>query len=420
MKAIHSVRLVVLSFFLGLAPGSLQAQLVNTALGAGALSSNTTGNYNVALGINTLNKNTSGTANTAAGFASLFSNSTGNYNTAFGFGTLQNSTTAVGNTALGLEALYSNTTGSSNTGSGFQALVYNTTGSFNTANGYSALSNNTTGGDNSGFGYQALFSNTTGAENTACGYTALNTNTTGNSNTACGVFALNTNITGNNNTALGRSALEANTTGSNNIAIGYLAGSHSNGDNDILIGNGGVATESNTIRIGDTAVHTKAFVAGINGVTSSGGTAVFIDSSGQLGTVTSSRRFKTDIADMDSASEALLALRPVTFHYKPEIDAARIPQFGLVAEEVAKLNPDLVVRDAKGEIYSVRYEAVNAMLLNEFLKQHRRVTEQSTQNAEQDRRLSAQQKEIDDLKEQLAEIRRQFPKPSLQAENSKP
>ncbi len=146
------------------------------------------------------------------------------------------------------------------------------------------------------------------------------------------------------------------------------------GNNNIDIGTGGVAGESNTIRIGN--VQAATYISGISGKTAAGGAAVFVAPGGKLGTVTSSRRFKKDIADMNAASETLLALRPVTFRYKPELDQAGIPQYGLVAEEVAQVNPDLVVRDEKGEIYTVRYEAVNAMLLNEFLKEHRKVEEQ--------------------------------------------
>jgi len=200
----------------------------------------------------------------------------------------------------------------------------------------------------------ALFNNTTGRGNTASGWEALRNNTEGEGNTAIGVFALH------------------DTTGDSNIALGVNAGAAlTTGNGNIDIGNSGVASESNTIRIGDS--QTRTFIAGISGATASGGVAVYVNSAGQLGTLTSSARFKQDIHSMDNASEAILALKPVTFRYKPELDKAGIPQFGLVAEEVAEVNPDLVVRDEKGEIYTVRYEAVNAMLLNEFLKEHRKV-----------------------------------------------
>ena len=199
----------------------------------------------------------------------------------------------------------------------------------------------------------------------------------------------------------------SNTTGSNNIALGNSAGSSlTTGSNNIAIGNSGVAAESNTIRIGVQGTQSATYIAGIRGITVPGGLGVFVDANGRLGTATSSERFKKDIADMAAASEALLALRPVTFRYKPELDQAGIPQYGLVAEEVAKVNPDLVVRDEKGEIYTVRYEAVNAMLLNEFLKEHRRG--------------EAQQKEIDALRAELIEQRALIQKVNDKVELNRP
>ncbi len=241
----------------------------------------------------------------------------------------------------------------------------------NTASGVSALSQNTTGSANTANGLFALFSNTTGFSNTASGQQALFGNTTGNSNTASGVNALYGKRTGVNNTANGLFALLGNT-GSSNIALGAYAGAKlTTGDNNIDIGHLGIAGESDTIRIG--ILQTRTFIAGIRGVTTRIGNIVpvLIDAAGQLGTVSSSRRFKNEIKPMDQTSESILALKPVTFHYKS--DATSTPQFGLIAEEVAKVNPDLVVRDADGEIYTVRYDAVNAMLLNEFLKEHQKV-----------------------------------------------
>jgi hypothetical protein len=263
------------------------------------------------------------------------------------------------NTAEGDNALFSLTTGTANTAVGFQALVSNTTGFDNTAIGYTALDRNTTGIQNTANGASALFSNTTGSANTANGSGALELNTTGIQNTANGAFALQNNTTGNSNIALGNSAGSNLTTGSNNIDIGNV----------------GVAGESKKIRIGTSGTHTNTFIAGISGVTVAGGVGVIVDTNGHLGTVVSSERFKDEIKPMDKASEAILALKPVTFRYKPEIDPEGVPQFGLVAEDVEKVNPDLVARDAKGEVYTVRYEAVNAMLLNEFLKEHRKVEE---------------------------------------------
>jgi hypothetical protein len=228
-----------------------------------------------------------------------------------------------------------------------------------------------------------------------------------------GYFALYNNTTGNSNTANGFAAFMNNTTGVGNIALGNFAGSNlTTGDNNIDIGNLGVAGEANTIRIGTLGTQTATFVAGIIGRTSPRGTPVFINADGQLGTVASSARFKTEIKPMDKASEAILALKPVTFHYKKEFDPEGIPQFGLVAEDVAKVNPDLVVRDAEGTVYTVRYEAVNAMLLNEFLKEHRTVEEQKATIAQlkQDfqSRLAEQQKQIQTLTAGLQKVSTQL------------
>jgi hypothetical protein len=343
----------------------------NTAEGANALFSLTSGIDNNALGFQALYHNNTGNFNTAEGFRALFTNNTGANNTATGVQALYSNTTGNYNTALGVNALYRNTTGRENTAAGVQALFSNTTGSYNTALGLSALYRNTIGGENTATGWQALFSNTGGSKNTANGNQALASNTTGGFNTATGFQALFNNTTGINNTAIGKWSLYDNISGSQNIALGNAAGAYITGINNIDIDNSGVAGENSTIRIG--TVQTATYIAGISGKTATGGAAVFVTSAGKLGTVTSSRRFKKDIADMAAASEALLALRPVTFRYKPELDKAGIPQYGLVAEEVAEVNPDLVVRDEKGEIYTVRYEAVNAMLLNEFLKEHHKV-----------------------------------------------
>ena len=283
-------------------------------------------------------------------------------------------TTGDDNTAIGVVCLFSNTTGTSNTATGYQTLYHNTTGNQNTANGMNALLMNTDGHDNTATGFQALLSNT-GHDNTATGSQALMSNTTGGDNTATGFEALQNNTTGAVNIAIGPSALGSNTEGSGNIALGFRAGLNlTTGDSNIDIGSFGVPAESNTIRIGNNTFQTSTFIAGIAGQTvGAGGTTCYVDNDGKLGVFLSARRFKTDIADMGAASEALLDLRPVTFHYKPELDKAGIPQFGLVAEEVAKVNPDLVTHDAKGDISTVRYEAVNVMLLNEFLKEHRKV-----------------------------------------------
>jgi hypothetical protein len=247
---------------------------------------------------------------------------------------------------------------------------------------------------NSAFGVNALSVNSTGDFNTAIGQTALRNNASGNENTATGVGALSSNTTGSSNTANGAGALN-NSTGNLNTALGVGAGLN-------------VTTASNVIAIGTDGqnVSDSCFIGNIFGATSSGGTAVFINSAGKLGTTTSSRRFKDEIKPMDKASEAILALEPVTFRYKRDIDPAGSAQFGLVAEEVEKVNPDLVVRDAEGKPYTVRYEAVNAMLLNEFLKEHSTVQELKNEVAA----LTAT------VKEQAAQIH----KMSAQLEVSKP
>ena len=225
--------------------------------------------------------------------------------------------------------------------------------------------------------------NTTGSGNTATGSSALFSNTTGGTNCAYGDNALSRNTTANNNTAVGFNAL-SNTTGSSNIALGDSAGIFlTTGSNNIDIGAKGVAGESNTIRIGKTGTQSATYVAGVSGSTAANGIAVLISSNGRLGTSTSSARYKEGIKPMDDASEAILSLQPVTFRYKHELDPAGIPQFGLVAEQVEKVNPDLVARDDQGKPYTVRYEAVNAMLLNEFLKEHRKVEALETTVAQQ-------------------------------------
>jgi hypothetical protein len=262
-----------------------------------------------------------------------------------------------------------------NTAEGQNALLNLTTGDFDTAIGASSLSHDTTGGFNTAIGAASLLSDTTGSSNTAVGTSSLRLLDGGGSNTAVGFQAL------------------FNNSGSTNVALGANAGFNlTTGDNNIDIVNPGVADESNTIRLG--SVQTKTFIAGIRGRTTGFANAVpvVIDSAGQLGTASSSQRFKHDIKPMDKASEAILALKPVTFHYKS--DNTGTPQFGLIAEEVAKVNPDLVVRDEKGEIYTVRYDAVNAMLLNEFLKEHQTVQDLKSLTAKQEATIAKQQKDF--------------------------
>ena len=328
-----------------------------------------------------------------------------NHNTAEGEGALFSLTTGANNTAVGFDALFSNTTGFSNTGNGESALASNTTGVANTATGESALASNTTGGGNVADGVGALTSNTTGGGNVAAGDNALFSNTTGQNNVASGSSALFSNTTGTDNTAVGLGALGFNDSGSFNIAVGVAAGGRlTTGDNNIYIGNSGVDSESTKIRIGTMGTHTNTFIAGISGVTVAGGVGVIINSAGRLGTVTSSERFKDEIKPMDKVSEAILKLQPVTFRYKHELDPVGIPQFGLVAEQVEKVDSNLVARDEEGKPYTVRYEAVNAMLLNEFLKAHRRIEEQDGRLQKQEAAIAKHQKQIEALTTGLQKV----------------
>src|SRR6059058_190472 len=331
-------------------------------------------------------------------------------NTAEGTDALFSLTTGTDNTAIGFDALFSNTTGSENTAIGSDALLSNTTGNDNTGDGHDALFSNTTGIHNTATGSFALLFSTTANDNTADGYAAMLFNTIGNRNAAVGYWALYNNTTGNNNTVNGYSALVNNTTGNDNIAVGNFAGSNlTTGDNNIDIGNQGVAVEANTIRIGTQGTQTRTFVAGISGAGVMG-VAVKVNAAGQLGVGVSSERFKEEIKPMDKASETIFALKPVSFRYKKDIDSERTPQFGLVAEDVAKVNPDLVVRDADGKVYTVRYEAVNAMLLNEFLKEHRKVEKLEAALTVVNDRLKEQEAKIENVS---ARIEMTEPAPKL-------
>jgi Chaperone of endosialidase len=396
----------------------------NTAEGDFALFNLTTGSANTANGFEALFFNRTGDSNTANGFEALFGNTTGNHNTANGASALADNTTGFENTATGVNALLLNTTGFENTATGAGALLLNTTGFFNTATGFNALESNSTGHDNTATGVNALlvnssgnrntaigdnalFGNSSGNGNTAIGDNALFGNDIGNRNTATGIHALQSNFEGNFNVADGAFALSSNTSGSSNIALGFSAGSNLvTGSNNIDIGALGMANESGKIRIGRQGLQTATFIAGIRGIATANANAipVLIDSTGQLGTASSSRRFKKEIKPMDRASEAILALKPVTFRYKS--DNSGTPQFGLIAEEVAQANPDLVVRDENGEIYTVRYDAVNAMLLNEFLNEHRK-------NEQQEATIARLQKQIETLTAGLQKV-------TTQLEMSKP
>jgi hypothetical protein len=380
----------------------------NTAEGDSALFNLTTGGSNTAIGADALVTNTGGSSNTAVGVLALGFNTTGNSNTGIGVDALVGNTTGHENTAIGVDTLLSNATGNDNVACGFQALFHNTTGIQNVATGPFALFQNTTGEFNTANGGGALQANIGGNANTATGESALSDNTSGDNNTANGINALFFNTTGASNTAFGENALLNNRTGSNNIALGATAGSNlTNGSNNIDIGALGMASEANKIRIGRQGTQNGTFIAGIFGVAVTG-SQVVVNSNGKLGVATSSARFKEAIKEMAKTSEPIFALKPVTFRYKKEIDPDATPQFGLVAEDVEKVNPDLVMRDAEGKVYSVRYEAVNAMLLNEFLKEHKTVQEQGAT-------IACQQKQIETLSEGLQKVSAQ-----LETSNSAP
>jgi hypothetical protein len=363
---------------------------------------------NTAEGQNALLSLSTGVNNTAVGWFSLQSNRSGQLNTAVGAGTLFSMLGASRNTAIGGAALFSDTNGEDNTAVGALALWSNNHGNLNTA-----------------IGDNALFSNTVGFQNTAVGGWALVNNNTGNANVAIGSLAAYSDFTGGGNTAVGEQALFDNQSGNYNIALGFAAGERTTGSNNIVIGDIGVEGESNTIRIGGDGFgggpQTAAFIAGISG-TAVVGDSVVVDGNGQLGTVASSARFKKNIKPMHKTSEAILALKPVSFQYRS--DSKGTPQFGLIAEEVAKVNPDLVVRNRNGEIYSVRYEAVNAMLLNEFLKEHRTVQDLKSTVAKQEATIARQQtsfqSKLAEQQKQIEALTAGLQKVSAQLEASKP
>ena len=374
----------------------------NTAEGQNALLSLTTGQYNTAVGLNSLSSTTTGLNNTAIGSAALRFNTIGHDNTASGVGALRNNTSGSVNVANGVSALQSNLTGSNNTAIGAGALFSNTFGSENTAIGSSALRSNRRGSGNTAIGDGSLVENTTGGANIGIGPGALRFNTTGTNNTAIGLTALSNNTTGFGNTAVGLSAGNGITDGNDNTAIGVGAGAlQTTGSGNVYIGAVGV--------FGIPGENNACYIASIFGQTSPGGVPVVINANNKLGTATSSKRFKEQINPMDRASEAVFSLKPVTFRYKKEIDSQGIPQVGLVAEDVEKVNPDLVVRDNDGMPYTVRYDAVNAMLLNEFLKEHRKVENLEATVAQQHK----------DFEAAVAELKGQIQKVSAQVELSK-
>jgi len=378
----------------------------NTAAGYCALCYNTTGFYNTANGCSALIDNTTGAYNTASGVAALCYNSTGLYNSAIGFEALYRNTIGYYNTASGANTLYSNTTGSKNVATGFNALYSNTIGFENTANGNGSLYANTSGSYNTAAGFQALTSNTTGSENTAYGEGALGANTTGIDNVANGFGALTDNTTGIDNTADGFYALGHNTTGTANIALGTGAGYYiTTGNHNIDIGNEGIINDSGVIRIGAQGSQTATFVAGINGVTAADGVPVYITSNGQLGTITSSRRFKFDIKDIGATSDKLMDLRPVAFRYKEAAEDGSHPiQYGLIAEEVAKVYPDLVQYDKQGKPFTVYYNLLTPMMLNELQKAHHQLATQQTEFTSLKATVQSQNAEVASLRRSLLSV----------------
>ena len=345
----------------------------NTAEGQNALLSLTSGTYNTAVGIVSLGSDTDASFNTAIGAGALLLNNADN-NTATGAFALLSNTTGPANTAIGALALFSNIEGNSNTAIGVHAMFSNTTGVANTASGVAALRHNIDGDFNSAFGVENLYNNSEGRFNTAIGgYRALDRNTTGDNNTGVGSFALFNNQTGNLNTAIGSEAGE-DITGSGNVCIG-----------EGVLGDAGVNNTTWIRNVYDSVAVTRA---------------VYVNQDNKIGTLASTRRVKDDIEPMNKASETIFALKPVTFRYKKKIDCHRSPQFGLIAEEVAEVDPDLVTQDQNGEPYTVRYEAINAMLLNEFLKEHKK-------GEEQDRKLESQARTIQQQQDTIAYLKRE-------------
>jgi hypothetical protein len=462
---------------------SVTTGINNTAVGAGALTADTGGDYNVAVGNGALQSNTTGFQNMAIGAEALANNIVGNFNMAIGFRALFMNT-GNRNSAVGAAALRNNADASDNTAIGSEALRENQTGQQNTAIGAGALRANTTVGDNTAVGFHALTASQTSFGNLAIGDRALEsfigagTNTTNGFNTAVGSLALNAEQTGQENTAVGRRALEFLVTGSNNTAIGWRAGDNYTGDEsgNIVIGRAvsGTTGESNFIRIGDNlpsdgivigaspgvqavtvgtgllsqgisilstifgstmqigrglpTVGTSTFIGGIAGFAQpTAGTVldVSIETNAasvnfqRLGADTSSRRYKEDIKPMDKLSEAIYKLKPVTYRTTKETNPAQPIAFGLIAEDVAEVCPDLAAI-VDGQPMGVHYKALGVMLLNEFLKEHKKVEEQQASIAELKSTVASQQKEMQFLTAQLKEQAAQIQKVSAQLEASKP
>jgi trimeric autotransporter adhesin len=385
----------------------------NTALGAFTLFGDTTGNGNTAVGINVLRNNVGGGFNTGAGLNALFKNTAQN-NSAFGASALFSNTEGHDNTATGANALFYNSSGNFNSAHGSYALYTNMTGVYNTATGFSALSNNT-GSSNTADGAYALVENFDGIQNTATGVQALDHNSGGNFNTAMGYQALVANDGGSANTAVGVGTLPHNTSGGANTALGYGAGVN------VTTGSFNVYIGANIAGVTDEVGHT--YISNINSTVQppvNGSEYVTVRlSDGLLGHASSSQRYKDDVKPMDSASEVLYQLKPVTYRYKKNVDPTQSLDYGLVAEEVAKVDPELAIRNGKGQIESVRYNAINAMLLNEFLKEHRKLQEQAHEIQQQKATISELKNGMETVVARLREQDSRIQKVTAQIEMAK-
>jgi hypothetical protein len=349
----------------------------NTAVGRAALANNTSSGGNTAIGFSALSDNVAGSLNTAVGMEALLQ-SQSFAQTAVGFQSLFSNTTGQFNVAIGATALYTNIVGSGNVAVGSSALYANIADN-NTGVGYQALTRNISGADNAAFGEEALYANTRGWGNVALGKNALRNNDFGSQNAFGGYSACWLCVDVSNNVGFGFKTLYLNSSGSNNIALGSMAGYNINGSANIDIGNEGAAADSGTIRIGTPGVQTTTVIAGI-ATTQLTGAPVYVGADGKLGVLASSERYKTAIDTIAAQSEKLSQLRPVTFRLKS--DPAGPLQYGLVAEEVAKIYPGLVIRDASGTIQGVRYDELTPILLAELQAQTAKMQAQAAELAE--------------------------------------
>ena len=433
----------------------------NTAVGQDALFNVTSGVWNVGVGVEALFNDTDGNQNTGVGYKALFSNISGDKATAIGSQALFSNTTGNENVAVGFNTLFTNKDGNRNTGMGYRTLAFNESGNDNTATGWNALFNNRgTASNNTADGSEALLHNNSGLDNTAVGafalqsnvsaftnaavgtFAAQNNDSSGNGtavfNTAVGGFALQANVDGGSNTAVGAGAMENADGGNNNTAVGEIAGVNLTGSSSTCLGAStcsGTSSASNVVCLGAFAAgenfSNRAYIPNVGQFTQnfSAGVVEFVTvrlSDGKLGHSVSSRRYKEDIKPMGDASELIYKLNPMTFRYKEvDVDPKKGPQrqnldYGLIAEDVAEVDPKLAIRDGKGQIESLRYMAIYNMMLNEFLKEHKKVEEQQASIADLKSTVALQQKEMQVLTAQLKEQAGQIQKVSAQLEVNKP